>query len=139
MAPPSLGAFCRTIAIANIDEVTYVSDLPYDKVRDILRQVRSGSHLKLIEDASPQIKKHDAELWESLTRKEFPLQLKRMKKLNNDEDLVVDCWRTLNLKLRKEDGKFSCWFLPCLQNMRMLTWTLQMSAKLRPWFTSRRP
>lgn len=117
MPPPPLGALCRKTAVAHIDELAYVSDLPYHMVRGILAHVRHGQQLKEIEEASPQIKNEDGELWEALTKKKFLVQLKKMKKLNNDHDLEIACWRGFYWKLQKEDGELSAWFLSCFQNM----------------------
>lgn len=105
MPPLSLGALCRKTAVANIDELSYVSYLPYSRVKDILVHVRNDQQLNDIEEASPQIKGETDELWEVLARKKFLVQLKKMKKLNNDLPLEIDSWKVLYWQLRKEDGK----------------------------------
>lgn len=105
MPPPSLGSLCRKTAIANIDELTYVADLPYNRVMDILSHVRNDYQLKEIEENSPQIQLKDDELWAALAQKKFPVQLKKMRKLNHDRPLEVASWRDLYWKLREEDGE----------------------------------
>lgn len=105
MAPPSLGALCRKTVVANIDELTYVSYLPYERVRSLLSHVRDGKQLQGIEEMSPQIQAYSDELWEAFTKKKFPVQLKKRRKLNNDLPLDIISWRDLYWELRKEDGE----------------------------------
>ncbi|KAJ0121403.1 rna polymerase ii transcription factor siii subunit a [Diaporthe amygdali] len=77
MPVPSLAGLCRKTIWANIDELSYVSNLPYWKVRDILKHVKTASQLAVIEDYSPQIVGEDAELWEAFCRRDFPVPVKR--------------------------------------------------------------
>lgn len=122
MAPLSLGALCRKTVVANIDELTYVGDLPYDKVKDLLALVRNDGQLQEIEQLSPQIQNDDDGLWAAFARKKFLPQLKKMKKLNNDQDVVPLSWRRMYWDLRKEDGRCLLLYMPSYaKSMRMLT------------------
>lgn len=77
MPVPSLAGLCRRVIWDNIDELSYVSTLPYFKVRDILKQVKTASQLAVIEEYSPQIVGEDAELWEAFCRRDFRVPMKR--------------------------------------------------------------
>lgn len=77
MPVPSLAGLCRRVIWDNIDELSYVSTLPYFKVRDILKQVKTASQLALIEEYSPQIVGEDEELWEAFCRRDFRVPMKR--------------------------------------------------------------
>lgn len=77
MPVPTLAGLCRRTIWANIDELSYVSTLPYWKVRDILKQVKSASQLAVIEEYSPQIVGEDAELWEAFCKRDFRVPMKR--------------------------------------------------------------
>ncbi|KAI3400265.1 hypothetical protein diail_3646 [Diaporthe ilicicola] len=77
MPVSSLAGLCRKTIWANIDELSYVSTLPYWKVRDILKQVKTASQLAVIEEYSPQIVGEDAELWEAFCQKDFRVPMKR--------------------------------------------------------------
>lgn len=105
MGVPSLGYLCRQAVIANIDELAYVGELPYESVKDLLVHVKYATQLQAIEKESPQIVDRDDELWEALVRKDFRLQVKRMEKENGGGPLNVMSWKELHERLRKEDGK----------------------------------
>lgn len=122
MAPLSLGALCRKTVAANIDELSYVSDLPYSKVKDLLARVRHDDQLRDIEEASPQIQNGTDELWEVWTNKKFSVQLKKMKKLNNDRPLEIASWRDLYWQLREEDGELLQSCPTRTYNIHILTW-----------------
>lgn len=77
MPVPSLAGLCRRVIWDNIDELSYVSTLPYFKVRDILKRVKTASQLAVIEEYSPQIVGEDAELWEAFCRRDFRVPMKR--------------------------------------------------------------
>lgn len=77
MSVPSLAGLCRRVIWDNIDELSYVSTLPYFKVRDILKQVKTASQLAVIEEYSPQIIGEDAELWEAFCKRDFRVPMKR--------------------------------------------------------------
>lgn len=111
MPVPLLGALCRAILVANIDMLTYVSDMPYEKVQDILAHVRYEDQLREIERNSPQVQFTNDELWAALAHKKFPVQLKKLRKLNNDQPLEVGSWKDLFEQLHKEDGASSLPYL----------------------------
>lgn len=77
MPVPTLAGLCRRVIWDNIDELSYVSNLPYFKVRDILKQVKTASQLAVIEEYSPQIVGEDAELWEAFCKRDFRVPMKR--------------------------------------------------------------
>ncbi|KKY32943.1 putative rna polymerase ii transcription factor siii subunit a [Diaporthe ampelina] len=77
MPVPTLAGLCRRVIWDNIDELSYVSTLPYWKVRDILKQVKTATQLAVIEEYSPQIVGEDAELWEAFCKRDFRVPMKR--------------------------------------------------------------
>lgn len=77
MPVPTLAGLCRRVIWDNIDELSYVSTLPYFKVCDILKQVKTASQLAVIEEYSPQIVGEDAELWEAFCKRDFRVPMKR--------------------------------------------------------------
>lgn len=78
MPVKSLVELCHNKIKKNIDQVMYVSTLPYWKVRDpILKHVKDASQLATIEEYSPQIRGEDAELWEAMCKRDFLVPMKR--------------------------------------------------------------
>lgn len=93
MPVPSLAGLCRRVIWDNIDELSYVSTLPYFKVRDILKQVKTASQLAVIEEYSPQIVGEDAELWEAFCRRDFRVTMKRQEEQWKGELVNPRAWR----------------------------------------------
>lgn len=54
----------------NIRFITDVGEVPYDVARPILLKVESADQLRQIEEASPQICGHDAEVWMELIKRD---------------------------------------------------------------------
>lgn len=78
MPPKSLMALCYATVRKHIDELDYVSTLPYWKIKDpILVHVKNPSQLAVIEENSPQIVGEDSELWEAMCKRDFMVPMKR--------------------------------------------------------------
>jgi hypothetical protein len=78
MPVPTLVQLCHAQIRKNIDQVMYVSTLPYWKVRNpILKHVKLASQLAIIEEYSPQIIGEDEELWEAFCKRDFYVPMKR--------------------------------------------------------------
>ncbi|ROV99933.1 hypothetical protein VMCG_06189 [Cytospora schulzeri] len=101
MSVPSLAGLCRKTIFANIDELSYVSTLPYEKCREILKHVKTAQQLAVIEEYSPQIRGEDSELWEAFIRKDFPVPMKR----KNYEPENPRSWRKVYERYAKEEAE----------------------------------
>lgn len=118
MGVPSLGYLCRQVVKDNIDELAYVSTLPFEAVEDLLVLVKSSSQLECIEQCSPQIIMESDKLWEGLVQSQHQVRHKRNVKQykadhGQDSDMPVDSWRDLYHKYNQEQGKtFASAFKP---------------------------
>ncbi|KAK7745333.1 hypothetical protein SLS53_002829 [Cytospora paraplurivora] len=101
MSVPSLAGLCRKTIFANIDELSYVSTLPYDKCREILQHVKTPQQLAVIEEYSPQIVGEDSELWEAFIKKDFRVPMKR----KNYEPENPRSWRKVYERYAKEEAE----------------------------------
>lgn len=101
MTVPSLAGLCRKTIYANIDELSYVSTLPYEKCREILKHVKTAQQLAVIEEYSPQIIGEDSELWEAFIRRDFPVPMKR----KNYEPENPRSWRKVYDRYAKEEAE----------------------------------
>ncbi|KUI65827.1 Transcription elongation factor B polypeptide 3 [Cytospora mali] len=99
MSVPSLAGLCRKTIFANIDELSYVSTLPYEKCREILKHVKNPQQLAIIEEYSPQIVGEDSELWEAFIRRDFPVPMKR----KNYEPENPRSWRKVYERYEREE------------------------------------
>lgn len=78
MPVKSLVQLCQTTVRKHIDQVDYVSTLPYWRVKDpILKHIKNASQLAVIEENSPQIVGEDSELWEAMCKRDFMVPMKR--------------------------------------------------------------
>ncbi|ROW16300.1 hypothetical protein VPNG_01898 [Cytospora leucostoma] len=101
MSVPSLAGLCRKTIFANIDELSYVSTLPYEKCREILQHVKTPQQLAVIEEYSPQIVGEDSELWEAFIKKHFRVPMKR----KNYEPENPRSWRKVYERYAKEEAE----------------------------------
>ncbi|KAG8164961.1 hypothetical protein KVR01_005236 [Diaporthe batatas] len=78
MPVKSLVQLCQATVRKHIDQVDYVSTLPYWRVKDpILKHIKNASQLAVIEENSPQIVGEDSELWEAMCKRDFMVPMKR--------------------------------------------------------------
>ncbi|MCJ1471260.1 hypothetical protein MMC07_009908 [Pseudocyphellaria aurata] len=70
MPASSLLQIARKLCIANIRFITDVGDVPYMVARPILLKVETADQLRQIEESSPQICGHDAEVWKELIKRD---------------------------------------------------------------------
>lgn len=78
MPVKSLVQLCQATVRRHIDQVDYVSTLPYWRVKDpILKHIKNASQLAVIEENSPQIIGEDSELWEAMCKRDFMVPMKR--------------------------------------------------------------
>lgn len=110
MGVPSLGYLCRQVVKDNIDELAYVSTLPYEAVEDLLVLVKSSSQLECIEQCSPQIVMEADKLWGRLVQTDHQVRHKRNVKQykadhGQESDMPVGSWRGLYKKYEQEQSK----------------------------------
>lgn len=55
----------------NIEGISDVGDLPYDLLHPILRKISNPDQLRAIEEASPHISEHSAEIWIGLIKRDI--------------------------------------------------------------------
>jgi hypothetical protein len=104
MPVPTLVQLCHAKIRKNIDQVMYVSTLPYWKVRDpILKHVKLASQLAIIEEYSPQIIGEDEELWEALCKRDFYVPMKRDPRQPDPDD--AQPWRQVYEYYAEEERK----------------------------------
>ncbi|POS73622.1 RNA polymerase II transcription factor SIII subunit A [Diaporthe helianthi] len=78
MPVKSLVQLCQATVRKHIDQVDYVSTLPYWRIKDpILKHIKNASQLAVIEENSPQIVGEDSELWEAMCKRDFMVPMKR--------------------------------------------------------------
>ncbi|KAI4151760.1 MAG: hypothetical protein L6R39_001949 [Caloplaca ligustica] len=72
MPAPSLAWLARQTIIKNISMLTDVGDIPYDLLRPVLLKIENAKQLQTLEEASPQLRGADEEIWISLIKRDIP-------------------------------------------------------------------
>ncbi|KAI7286429.1 hypothetical protein KC345_g1140 [Hortaea werneckii] len=72
MPAPTLTSIAQRACVRALPNITDVSDIPYDLLRPVLKKIINPSHLREIEQNSPQIGDADAELWRAFIARDIP-------------------------------------------------------------------
>lgn len=108
---PTLGAICRRVAKAHIDQIQYMPEnLPWCKARELLVSVKKAEQLAFIEDASPHLVQDSDELWEPFVRKKFSRRFRLFKaelasEQHTDQPTYDGSWRNLYIEWWEEDSE----------------------------------
>ncbi|KAI7610612.1 hypothetical protein KC343_g8732, partial [Hortaea werneckii] len=72
MPAPTLTSIAQRTCVRALPNITDVADIPYELLRPVLKKIINPSHLREIEQNSPQIGDADAELWRAFIARDIP-------------------------------------------------------------------
>ncbi|KAI6823842.1 hypothetical protein KC332_g11067 [Hortaea werneckii] len=72
MPAPTLTSIAQRACVRALPNITDVADIPYELLRPVLKKIINPSHLREIEQNSPQIGDADAELWRAFIARDIP-------------------------------------------------------------------
>ncbi|KAF2272180.1 uncharacterized protein EI97DRAFT_233354 [Westerdykella ornata] len=97
MPAPSLYSLAKARAIASIDSIEDVGDLPYAFVAPILRHLQSPDQLVTLERNCPQLQGETGELWLRFIKRDIPGWDKKPHEPHNPKN-----WHKVYAKLKRE-------------------------------------
>ncbi|KZF24529.1 hypothetical protein L228DRAFT_281593 [Xylona heveae TC161] len=97
MPAVSLYQLARKACVRNINSIQDIGDIPYELIRPVLIKLENPAQLRSIEENSPQICGHDAEIWMEFIKRDVPQWESKLHEPKNPKN-----WYKVYKKLRDE-------------------------------------
>ncbi|KAF2773627.1 hypothetical protein EJ03DRAFT_240859, partial [Teratosphaeria nubilosa] len=102
MPAATLLQMATRIAMRNAANIEGFSNMPYELVKPILKKIDAPNKLKEIEDNTPELREHNADLWKEFIKRHIP----KGEQVVEEVDITNPAkWRTYYFKLLKEKEK----------------------------------